>query len=144
MFGVSRTFQGKELSVHGRYSEGYRLLWPEVTDQIERCLNDPEVATEHGAVGIAVLLIKRLVGYAVVQRSRKGTGFDYWLGDEADTLFRNKARLEVSGIRHGDQKTIRARVQQKLVQTEASDETRLPAYVVVVEFGQPLAEVRQK
>jgi hypothetical protein len=135
---------GQELSVQGMRSEDYALRWPEVTDQIERCLNDPEVATEHGAVGIAVLLMKRLIGYAVIQRSRKGTGFDYWLGDESDMPFDNKARLEVSGIRNGDQKAVKARVREKLKQTEVSDETRLPAYVVVVEFGRPVAEVRQR
>lgn len=133
---------GQELSVQGIHSQVYPLRWPEVTDQMERCLNDPEVATEHGAVGIAVLLMKCLIGYAVIQRSRKGTGFDYWLGDETDMPFQNKARLEVSGIRNGDQKTVKTRVRQKLMQAKVSDETRLPAYVVVVEFGQPLAEVR--
>lgn len=80
----------------------------------------------------------------MTQRSRKGTGFDYWLGDEADMPFQNKARLEVSGIRNGDQKIIKARVREKLTQTEVSDKTRLPAYVVVVEFGRPVAEVRQR
>lgn len=135
---------GQELSVQGIHSKDYALRWPEITDQMERCLNDAEVATEHGAVGIAVLLMKRLIGFAVIQRSRKGTGFDYWLGDEADMPFQNKARLEVSGIRNGDQKTVKARVREKMTQTEVSDETRLPAYVVVVEFGRPVAEVRQR
>ncbi|MBA4390130.1 MAG: hypothetical protein C0399_04245 [Syntrophus sp. (in: bacteria)] len=136
--------KGKEISVQGIHSIEYFLHWPDVTDQMERCLHDPEVATEHGAVGIAVLLMKRLIGFTVIQRSRKGTGFDYWLGDETDMPFQNKARLEVSGIRNGNQKVLKARVREKLTQTEVSDETRLPAYVVVVEFGQPLAEVRQR
>jgi hypothetical protein len=135
---------GQELSVQGICSEGYALRWPRVTDQMERCLNDPEVATEHGAVGIAVLLMKRLIGCAVIQRSRKGTGFDYWLGDESYMPFESKARLEVSGIRNGDQKVVTARVRAKLMQTEVSDVTSLPAYIVVVEFGHPVAEVRQR
>lgn len=135
---------GQALSVQGIASADYALCWPEVTDQMERCLNDPEVATEHGAVGIALLLMKRLIGYAVIQRSRKGTGFDYWLGDESEMPFENKARLEISGIRKGDQKVVKTRVRAKLTQTEVSDDTSLPAYVVVVEFGQPVAEVRQR
>lgn len=135
--------KGQNLFVQGKYSKEYPLHWPDVTDQMERCLNDPEVATEHGAVGIAILLMKRLIGYAVIQRSRKGTGFDYWLGDQEDMLFQNKARLEVSGIRNGNQKTVQNRVREKLTQTKVSDETTLPTYVVVVEFGKPLAEVRQ-
>ncbi|MHB8808884.1 MAG: hypothetical protein ACYC9M_02570 [Desulfobulbaceae bacterium] len=135
---------GRELFVQGMLSRNYALRWPEVTDQMERCLNDPEVATEHGAVGIAVLLMKSLIGYAVIQRSRKGTGFDYWLGNETDMPFQNKARLEISGIRNGNQKSVKTRVREKLTQTEVSDETKLPAYVVVVEFGQPVAEVGQR
>ena len=45
--------------------------------------------------------------YTVIHRSRKGTGFDYWLGDEKneDELpLQSKARLEVSGIRRADAK----------------------------------------
>jgi hypothetical protein len=80
----------------------------------------------------------------VIQRSRKGTGFDYWLGDESYMPFESKARLEVSGIRNGDQKVVTARVRAKLMQTEVSDVTSLPAYIVVVEFGHPVAEVRQR
>ncbi len=59
-------------------------------------------------------------------------------------LFQNKARLEISGIRHGNQNSVKTRVREKLKQTEISDETELPAYVVVVEFGLPVAEVRQR
>jgi hypothetical protein len=47
------------------------------------------------------MLIRQLTQFTVIERSRKGTGFDYWLGseDEAGELpFQNKVRLEVSGI----------------------------------------------
>lgn len=136
--------QGKDLSVQGDHSRQYSLQWPLVTDQMMRCLNDPQITTEHGAVGIAALLVKKLVGCSVVERSRKGTGFDYWLGDHAVMPFQNKARLEVSGIRQGTDITVRKRVREKLRQTDPSDGTALPAYVVVVEFGTPLAEMRRK
>lgn len=135
--------QGDALEVTGDRSKRYSLAWPPVTEQALRCWNDAEVATEHGAVGVAVLLAKKEIGYAVVERSRKGTGFDYWMGDDTEVPFQNKARLEISGIRSGDDRDVRARVRQKLKQTNPSDGA-LPAYVVVVEFGAPLAEVRQK
>ena len=35
-------------------------------------------------------------------------------------------------------------VREKLKQTNQSDDLQLPAYVVVVEFGRPLAEVQKK
>jgi hypothetical protein len=136
--------QGKMLSVQGIEETNYSLTWPAVTEQILRCLNDPEVATGHGAVGIAVLLTKKLLGYSVIQRSRKGTGFDYWLGEDSAIPFQNKARLEISGIRKGDDASIRARVKQKQRQTDPSDETGLPAHVVVVEFSRPAAQMEEK
>ena len=109
-----------------------------------RCHNDSEVATEHGAVGIAILLVKKVVGYSVIQRSRKGTGFDWWLGNEDELPFQNKARLEVSGIREGTAAQVSARVREKISQVAPSDDTGLPAHAIVVEFGQPSAEMRQK
>lgn len=135
--------EGKELRVLGDSDKQYSLSWPPVTEQALRCWNDPEVATEHGAVGIAVLLAKEEIGYAVIERSRKGTGFDYWMGDDSTVPFQSKARLEISGIRRGNNSEIRSRVKMKLKQTDRSD-GQLPAYVIVVEFGNPLAEVRQK
>jgi len=81
--------------------------------------------------------------YEVIQRSRKGTGFDYWMGDESALPFQNKARLEISGIRKGGESDIKTRVKQKLKQTNQSD-GKLPAYVIVIEFGRPVAEVRRK
>ena len=38
----------------------------------------------------------------------------------------------------------RRRVKDKLKQTDRSDSVFLPAYVIVVEFGNPLAEVVEK
>ena len=72
--------QGQSLTLQGDQSLQYALNWPILNDQMKRCLNDQEEATEYGATGIAVLLAKKLIGYTVVERSRKGTGFDYWLG----------------------------------------------------------------
>ena len=136
--------QGKLLTVKSEGSnKHYPLNWPPVSEQTLRCWNDPEVATENGAVGVAVLLAKKEIGYAVIERSRKGTGFDYWMGDDDEFPFQNKARLEISGIRSGDDCGVRTRIKQKLKQTDPSD-GELPAYVVVVEFSAPLAEVRRK
>ena len=135
--------RGVELRLKGDRSSCYSLIWPEVTDQVLKCWNDSEVTTEHGAVGVAVLLVKREIGYSVVERSRKGTGFDYWIGDETELPFRNLARLEISGIRKGGNSVVNARVKEKLKQVEKSGDSPA-AHVVVVEFGTPLAEMRQK
>lgn len=134
---------GVQLQVRGDRNNRYSLEWPQVTEQVLKCFNDPEEATELGAVGVAILLAKREIGYSVVERSRKGTGFDYWMGEESELPFEKKARLEISGIRSGRSKEVDARVRQKLKQTEQSGDSPA-AYVIVVEFGAPLAEVREK
>lgn len=73
---------------------------------MQRCWNDQEYTTEQAAYGIALLLLSKLTEFTVVERSRKGTGFDYWLGkptDSSDLPFQKSMRLEVSGIRQGSQ-----------------------------------------
>ena len=136
--------QGVKLTVRGYYNKSYALAWPPVTEQSRWFWNDPEYATEHGAVGVAVLIAKEEIGYEIIRQSRKGTGFDYWMGTASDEGFVNKAGLEISGIREGDDSIIKARVKQKLQQTDQSDHTQLEIYVIVVEFGRPLAEVQKK
>jgi len=123
------------------------LTRPAVTEAMRRTHNDMERATEHGACGVAIILVRKLTGLTVVRQSKKGTGFDYWIGTEEgeDTLpFQSTARLEVSGILHGTASQFATRVKKKLEQTKASDSTRLTAYAVVVEFGRPQAEVGER
>ncbi len=133
---------GVQLHVRGFLKSIFKLNWPPVNEQSRRTWNDPEVATEHGAMGIAVLLTKKATGYTVLERSRKGTGFDYWVGDKSTKPFQEKARLEISGIRKGTESDVKNRVRQKLKQTTRSANT-LPAFAIVVEFGKPLAEVQE-
>lgn len=129
---------GVQFNVDGDFNRVFVVLWETATEQMRRCWADPEVATEHGAYGIAALLVVELADLTVLERSRKGTGFDYWLGSKsaAEPLFQNKVRLEVSGIRNGDESAIKSRVKLKVEQTRRS-EGILPAYVIVVEFGGP-------
>lgn len=136
---------GVELPVNGSFDATFEVYWPAVNDQMRQSLNDLEFATEQGAYGVAILIILAVTDFTVLERSRKGTGFDYWLGYEDGELpFDNKARLEVSGIRNGDTQTVRRRVRAKLEQTSTSDELSLPAFVIIVEFGNPLSQVETR
>ena len=121
------------------------LEWQTASALIRRCWNDDEEATEHGAYGIATLLVPQVSDLQVVERSKKGTGFDYRVASstETESLFQNRARLEVSGIRSGAETTIAGRVQKKLGQTLRSG-TALSALVIVVEFGGPQSRVAKR
>ena len=136
---------GVELVVAGSFQSRFRIEWDRVNEQAMRTWADPEVATEHAACGIAALLIEELTDLTVIERARKGGGFDYWLGPKSSStpLFQAAARMEVSGIRRGSPAVVRARVRQKVEQTRASDHAvgTMPALVVVVEFSRPLSEV---
>lgn len=137
---------GVELKVTGDKSGAYTLSWPAITDQTRRTWNDLQEATEYGATAIAALLSKSELGYSLIQRSwQVGTGFDYWMGDGDANPLQRKARLEISGIlrsRGNVARDVRARVNQKLRQTERTS-SPFPTYVIVVEFGSPIAEVKQ-
>lgn len=132
---------GVNLAVSGVCDALYSIDSPTVTDQMRRCWNDHEVTTEHGAYAVAILLAMDVTDGTVVERSRKGTGFDFWLGPEDALPFEKKARLEVSGIRTGGQ-YVERRVREKVRQMGRSN-TNLPGYATVIEFGTPRARMEK-
>ena len=137
--------QGVELALFGDNENSYRLVWPSISaQQAEDAWADVEYTTEHGAAGVAILLIREESDHEVIKSSRRGTGFDYWLGDASERPFQSKARMEVSGIRDGSAYQLNARVRQKLRQMTRSDNMNMPGYAVVVEFGQPIARIAEK
>ena len=138
--------RGVELQVIGDISKRYILDWPAITDDARRMWMDPREAVEYGATAIAILLSKNELGYSAFERSRQGTGIDYWMGQSDDAPFQRQAMLEISGIlkaRGNVARAIKRRVNEKLQQTERSGDP-LPTYVIVVEFGSPMAEARER
>jgi hypothetical protein len=132
---------GVRFSVKGSYRRTAHLKWVGATRQQQLTYADMQEATEYGAAGVAILTLKRAVGKVVVERSRKGDYFDYWLGSEGGgELFQNRERLEVSGILAGDEKKLELRVEQKRDQITRA-RGKLTKYVAVVEFGSPKAKV---
>ena len=132
---------GVRFRVIGDLAGSFVLTWCEaIDDKARRFWRDMDEAAEQGAYGIAILLIRALTGLTMIERSCKGTGFDWWLGNE-DNLFQAKARLEVSGILHSSLGRINSRLKARIAQTRQSDALDLPAYVVVGEFSGPRAKV---
>lgn len=133
---------GVELVVVGAGATGrHPVHWEPADKQARRSWRNEIDATENGAAGVALLLARRLLGYVTTSRSRHRTGFDYWLGQDADgDPIQDEVRLEVSGIRQGSPADIARRVRQKLDQMQGGDPS-VPGYAIVVEFGRPAARV---
>lgn len=128
------------LNVGGDFTAAVLLHRLPVDERAKWSHNNEEKATENGAYGVALLALRDLTGLTVLLQSRRGSGFDFWLGPDSGFLFQAGARLEVSGIRRGDEASIRRRLRSKLRQTERS-RNWAPAYVAVVEFSQPTLRV---
>jgi hypothetical protein len=135
--------QTATLHVDGDFDHDLLLHRLEVDERMRRSHRFEPTATEKGACGVAVLMIHELTDYTVVEEAARGTHFDYWLGRPGSFLFQDAARLEVSGIRRGDASDVRARVRTKERQIGRSTEP-LPGFVVVVEFGRPLAWITRR
>ena len=129
---------GVRLAVDALPPAVFILDWIEATRQATRTWADLQEATEYGACAIALLLVEKLFGLEVTQRSYKGPGFDYWLGRPGDGEQFGR-RLEVSGILNGNRTTINQRFKKKTLQTLRGGEA-VAAYVAVVEFGAPRAK----
>lgn len=142
----SRSHQpGVLLVCAGLVLEHLRVEWLPVDDQSWRTHADMQEATEWGACAVAILVVKELTGMVVIERSKKGTGFDYWLGtkDYEGLPFEGTPRLEVSGILNGTRSQINSRMRQKKEQIGRSDHLAA-GFVAVVEFGTPIACVEGK
>jgi hypothetical protein len=137
---------GVAMQVEGEFAGSYDIKWSfKITQAMRSYWNDLDVVAEQGAVGVALLLMRAKTGLTVVERARKKTGFDWWLGPESSLLFQKKqVRLEVSGILRGDTSRVNARLKKRSEQTKQSDDTNLKAYVIVVEFSSPRAKVETR
>jgi hypothetical protein len=124
--------------------EDFQLVWDALDPRAESTYVDLEEATEYGAMGIAVLLSIKLTKCTTVERSMKGTGIDYWIGNKDSNMFQKKARLEISGILKGDDSQFKSRINKKFKQTNISDGLGFDCFVSVIEFGQPKASFLSK
>lgn len=126
-----------ELGVEGHFEATFDVERLVVDSQMKRSHGDRNRATENGAYGISFLVLRSLTGMTVLYQARGDSGFDYFLTRQDEALFQAYARLEVSGIRKGSERDIRARTRQKRKQTQESREGE-PVLIAVVEFSRPL------
>lgn len=142
---LSGHLQGVQLRVTGVTSGSYQITWKRLPNNIAEARNDHEEATEAGAQGVAILLAQRHLGYEVILRSRKRTGYDYMMRKVGAHGEASTARFEVSGILSGTASDINSRSNRKVKQVKEQEEPGdvTPAFVVIVEFGTPTARIVQ-
>jgi len=133
------------LSITGNTETSGVLEWSQPADETtaERTYGNRKKAAEDGAYAVAIVVVTQLEGFPAVAQSPIGTGIDYWItgNDDAEIFL---ARLEVSGIFKGSSSQVGSRLETKLEQTKASDDTKLPAYAAIVEFGSPEIRVSKR
>ena len=139
-------FQGVNLQVVGDAKGVFELSWREIHPNAPHAWNDPKEATEAGATGVAVMLARHQLGYELFRRSRIDSKVDYELIEAGSESREATAVLEVSGIRQGPRARVRSRVAEKRnraskIDRETPGGTRV--FVIVVEFGKPLAWIDQ-
>ncbi len=80
----------------GRADGNHPLSWELPDEQARHTWRNEIDATEDGTEGVAIVLDRQL-GYTVTSRSRHGTGFDCWLGRQADgNPIQDEVCMEVS------------------------------------------------
>ena len=122
----------------GHYNETYEVTCTDLHDHSRGSFADIQEATEYGACGVAIAIIKTETPF-ITKRSYKGTGFDYWLGLSTEGFpFQESSRLEVSGMISGTSSQATARLSDKLDQMKVSDHMGLPGIAIIVEFSNPL------
>lgn len=117
-----------------------KINWSaELSSEMESTWQDEQELVEFAAIGIALPLALLLTSYTNIQRARKGSRADFWLGRLDKNGFPIlEALLEVSGIyKENANNTIRTRVHQKEKQIKQTPYGNLSTYVIVIEFSKP-------
>jgi hypothetical protein len=117
------------------------LIWSErITEQIIASCQDIQDTTKDGAYGIALMVFPKFCEYDIIATAPKGFGNDFWFfsNDPENPI---KARLEVKGIRNGDESLINRRLKEARKQLDKPLDFPLPTYIIVVEFSKLIVQV---
>lgn len=118
------------------------LPWAAPTASVLRAHANETDATEQGAYAVSFAAVEALAGLVAVRRAETLTGADYYvapLGADIDDM-ETCLRMEVSGVDAGDASAVRARLRQKLRQTEQG-RSNLPALAAVIGFREKLIAI---
>ena len=137
---------GVIVQVEGAFSEKISVSWEKIDLKTRHSWQNLTESVEEAAYGLAIIVIWQLTPLKVLKQSFKKSGFDYWLGEKnnLNQPFKEKARLEVSGILKGNNGQINQRLKEKLTQTEQSNNLNFPVFVIIAEFSNPKVKIIKK
>lgn len=120
------------------------LPWEAPSRAVLRAHANEIDATEQGAYAVSFAAVEALAGLVAVRRAETLTGADYYVAPSESDMddMEECLRMEVSGVDAGGESTVRARLRQKLRQTEKG-RSNLPALAAVVGFRERLIAIAQ-
>lgn len=146
-----RHFTGLQCEVRSQDedTDSATLVWTrQYTQRLKNTFGGTDYAVEFAAEGIACLTIQAFTKFTVIERSLRNDGVDFWLGesrDEDDLVFRRAARMESKGITEARYPSdIKSTLDRGIEQSKQSDDTRLPAFIIVTEFSKPVVIMVQR
>jgi hypothetical protein len=118
------------------------LPWVAPTVAVSRAHANEIDATEQGAYAVSFAAVESLAGLVAVRRAETLTGADYYVAPVGADIndMETCLRMEVSGVDAGNAPEVRARLRQKLRQTEKG-RSNLPALAAVVGFRERLIAI---
>ena len=125
------------------------LVWTRpYSESMINTFGDTDYAVEFAAEGMACLTIRATTKYTAIKRSQRNDGVDFWLAESDDLdrfAFQFAARMECKGITEARYPSeIKVKVDEGINQSKRSDTTRLPAYIIVTDFGKPIIVMVQR
>jgi hypothetical protein len=125
------------LKLEGSRQANVAMTWREPVAAEIACYgqaSDPDVI-RWAAECVAIRVIAHVLGLHVVEKSWRGTGFDFWLvhSHVSQWTWSDLVRLEVSGILEDNEVELRRRLREKLAQMAPTDP--IMGYAAIVMFG---------
>lgn len=112
----------------------YSVEWDAPDERRLRALANTPETTEFGACGVTLAAVEAMLGLVAVERADHRTGADYYVNaDPSDLSLERALRLEVSGVDHGSEATVRALLRQKVDQARRGGSI-LPAIASAMGF----------
>ena len=114
----------------------YLVEWSPPDEIARRAWANDDDATRDGAYAVILAAVEAEMGLVATRRAETRTGADYYLGyisNMDDLNLEDAFRLEVSGVDHGNQATVNARLAEKIAQMRRG-RSNLPALAGVTGF----------